>query len=81
MARVGDPVMMRIALSLFVENSHPETRHQGVMFRSPWAFVGVAALRNLPLVLKAVDGCGDAAAAVDEGITGESIHGHDGRVA
>ena len=25
--------------SLFVENSHPETRHQGVMFRSPWAFV------------------------------------------
>ena len=23
-----------------LENSHPETRHQGVMFRSPWAFVG-----------------------------------------
>ncbi len=33
------------------------------------------------LVLKAVDGCGDAAAAVDEGIAGELIHGHDGRVA
>ena len=26
-----------------LENSHPETRHQGVMFRSPWAFVGVTA--------------------------------------
>ena len=23
-----------------LENSHPEMRHQGVMFRSPWAFVG-----------------------------------------
>ena len=40
-ARVGDPVMMRNALSLFLENSHPETRHQGVMFRSPWAFVAL----------------------------------------
>ena len=39
MARVGGPVMMRTAISLFVENSHLETRHQGVMFRSPWAFV------------------------------------------
>ena len=39
MARVGGPVMMRKTYSLFVENSHPETRHQGVMFRSPWAFV------------------------------------------
>ena len=40
-ARVGDLVIMRTALSLFVENSHPETRHQGVMFRSPWAFVDI----------------------------------------
>ena len=40
-ARVGGPVMLRTALSLFLENSHPETRHQGVMFRSPWAFVGI----------------------------------------
>ena len=35
--------------SLFVENSHPETRHQGVMFRSPRAFVGsTATLRYEP---------------------------------
>ncbi len=40
MAHVGGPVMMRKTYSLFVENSHPETRHQGVMFRSRWAFVG-----------------------------------------
>ena len=26
-----------------IENSHLETRHQGVMFRSPWAFVGATA--------------------------------------
>ena len=32
------------------------------------------------LVLKAMNRCGDAAAAVDESITGEGIHGHDGRV-
>ena len=32
-----------------LENSHLETRHQGVMFRSPWAFVGVTtALRYEP---------------------------------
>ena len=32
-----------------IENSHLETRHQGVMFRSPWAFVGVTtALRYEP---------------------------------
>ena len=49
MARVGGPVMMRTAISLFVENSHLETRHQGVMFRSPRAFVGAtAALRYEP---------------------------------
>ena len=49
MASVGGPVIMRKTYSLFVENSHPETRHQGVMFRSPWAFVGVtAALRYEP---------------------------------
>ena len=40
MASVGGPVMIRTVISLFVENSHLETRHQGVMFRSPWAFVG-----------------------------------------
>ena len=28
MARVGDPVMMRTTVSLFVENSHPETLHR-----------------------------------------------------
>ena len=49
MARVGGPVMMRTVISLFVENSHLETRHQGVMFRSPRAFVGfMAALRYEP---------------------------------
>ena len=49
MARVGGPVMMRPVISLFVENSHLETRHQGVMFRSPRAFVGfTAALRYEP---------------------------------
>ena len=32
-----------------LENSHPETRHQGMMFRSPWAFVGsMATLRYEP---------------------------------
>ena len=46
MASVGGPVIMRKTYSLFVENSHPETRHQGVMFRPPRVFVGVtAALR------------------------------------
>ena len=46
MACVGGPVMMRTAISLFVENSHLETRHQGVMFRSLRAFVGsMATLR------------------------------------
>ena len=41
--------MMRTAISLFVENSHLETRHQGVMFRSPRAFVGsTATLRYEP---------------------------------
>ena len=38
-ARVGAPVMMKTALSLFLENSHPETRHQGRIFCSPWAFI------------------------------------------
>ena len=49
MARVGGPVMMRTAISLFVENSHLETRHQGVMFRSLRAFVeSTATLRYEP---------------------------------
>ena len=39
MATEAVPVRIRTAISLFVENSHLETRHQGVMFRSPWAFV------------------------------------------
>ena len=38
----------------------------------PWS-------RNL--VLKAVNGGRDASATIDESITGEGIHGHDGRVA
>ena len=33
------------------------------------------------LVLKAMDGGRDASAAVDESITGEGVHRHDGRVA
>ena len=41
MATGAVPVRIRTAISLFVENSHLETRHQGVMFRSPRAFVGV----------------------------------------
>ena len=43
MATGAVPVRIRTAISLFVENSHLETRHQGVMFRSPRAFVGVTA--------------------------------------
>ena len=39
MATGAVPVRIRTAISLFVENSHLETRHQGVMFRSPRAFV------------------------------------------
>ena len=37
-------------------------------------------LLTFQLVLKAMNRCGDAAAAVDESITGEGIHGHDGCV-
>ena len=49
MASVGGPVMIRTVISLFVENSHPETRHQGMMFRSPRAFVrSTATLRYEP---------------------------------
>ena len=51
MARVGGPVMMRKTYSLFVENSHPETRHQGVMFRSPWAFVASSLTFKLFIIL------------------------------
>ena len=43
MATGAVPVRIRTAISLFVENSHLETRHQGVMFRSPWAIVGATA--------------------------------------
>ena len=38
-------------------------------------------LVTLNSVLKAMDGGRDASAAVDESITGESVHRHDGRVA
>ena len=46
------------------------------VFRSIFAWL-VARL-TFQLVLKAMNRCGDAAAAVDESITGEGIHGHDG---
>ena len=36
---------------------------------------------TLNLVLKAMDGGRDASTAVDESITGEGVHRHDGRVA
>ena len=49
MATGAVPVRIRTAISLFVENSHMETRHQGVMFRPPRAFVGsTATLRYEP---------------------------------
>ena len=48
------------------------------VFRSIFAWL-VARL-TFQLILKAMNRCGDAAAAVDESITGEGIHGHDGRV-
>ena len=48
------------------------------VFRSIFAWL-VARL-TFQLVLKAMNRCGDAAAAVDESITGEGIHGHDGCV-
>ena len=50
MASVGGPVMMRTAISLFVENSHLETRHQGVMFRSPRALVVSSLTFNLQIL-------------------------------
>ena len=52
MASVGGPVIMRKTYSLFVENSHPETRHQGVMFRSPWAFVASSLTLKLIFSIK-----------------------------
>ena len=49
MATGAVPVRIRTAISLFVENSHLETRHQGMMFRSSRAFVGsTATLRYEP---------------------------------
>ena len=48
------------------------------VFRSIFAWL-VARL-TFQLVLKAMNRCGDTATAVDESITGEGIHGHDGRV-
>ena len=48
------------------------------VFRSIFAWL-VARL-TFQLVLKAMNRCGDAAAAVDKSITGEGIHGHDGRI-
>ena len=46
------------------------------VFRSIFAW-----LVTFNLVLKAMDGGRDASAAVDESITGEGVHRHDGRVA
>ena len=49
MATGAVPVRIRTAISLFVENSHPETRHQGVMFRPLRVFVdSMATLRYEP---------------------------------
>ena len=49
MATGAVPVRIRTAILLFVENSHPETWHQGVTFRSPQAFVwSMATLRYEP---------------------------------
>ena len=48
------------------------------VFRSIFAWL-VARL-TFQLVLKAMNRCGDTATAVDESITGEGIHGHDGCV-
>ena len=69
MATGAVPVRIRTAISLFVENSHLETRHQGVMFRSPRAFVGVTTtlryepctqfinVSQRPLHIYFIDGC------------------------
>ena len=46
------------------------------VFRSIFAW-----LVTFNLVLKAMDGGRDASTAVDESITGEGVHRHDGRVA
>ena len=51
MARVGAPVIMRTTYHFSLENSHPETRHQGVMFRSPWAFVVSSLILNIYIEL------------------------------
>ena len=49
-------------------------------FLYPAKGYGIISL-TLNLVLKAMDGGRDASAAVDESITGEGVHRHDGRVA
>ena len=59
MVRVGGPVLMRTATHFSLENSHPETRHQGVMFRSPWACVVSSLTLQLPKdlhMLRTADG-------------------------
>ena len=48
---------------------------------SYFAYARLIARVTLNLVLKAMDGGRDASAAVDESITGEGVHRHDGRVA
>ena len=49
MATGAVPVRIRTATHFSLENSHPETRHHAVMFRSPWAFVrSTATLRYEP---------------------------------
>ena len=43
------PYGLELLYHFSLENSHLETRHQGVMFRSPWAFVrSTATLRYEP---------------------------------
>ena len=46
-----------------------------------YAYARLIARVTFNLVLKAMDGGRDASAAVDESITGEGVHRHDGRVA
>ena len=46
-----------------------------------YAYARLIARVTFNLVLKAMDGGRDASASVDESITGEGVHRHDGRVA
>ena len=76
------PVRIRYTLSTALENSHSETDTCLRAFCRSESSSGLPIFISLTfqLVLKAMNRCGDAAAAVDESITGEGIHGHDGRI-